>query len=517
MNYGRARLILAHDLGTTGNKATLYDPDGVLLGSAFSGYDTIYPHEAWAEQDPGEWWTAVKHSTRELLAKGKVAPSDIAVIAFSGQMMGCVPVDRDGNPVRTAIIWADQRATKQAARLASEIGEERVYRLTGHRASPSYSAAKMMWFKDHQPELFARTATFLQAKDFIVRLMTGRTVTDYSDASSTNLFDLTRHEWSPELVEASGIPSELLPEPVRSATVVGDLLPGPAAELGLRAGTPVVIGGGDGACAATGAGVVREGDCYNYLGSSSWIATAASEPWFDPEMRTFTWAHLDPDLYTPCGTMHTAGASYDWLRRVICPPEEAVAGQLALSPYELMNMAAERVPVGSEGLLFLPYLLGERSPHWNPTARGVFVGLSVRHERRHLIRAVAEGVSLNLLTILEALAQQVEIRAVRVIGGGARGKLWCQLLADVYGRPVHRLRWLEEATSLGAAVAGGVGVGLFPDFGVARDLAQVADVIEPDAERTARYRQVYRVFRQAYEALVPVFRDLATMAEQGSG
>lgn len=514
MSNSTRRYILAHDLGTTGNKATLYDPDGALLGSSFSAYGTAYPRAGWAEQDPGDWWTAVKLSTRQLIAQGKAAATDVAVIAFSGQMMGCVPVGADGNPVRTAIIWADQRATSQAAQLAAEVGEEKAYRVTGHRVSASYSAAKIMWFREHQPELFARTVKFLQAKDFIVRRMTGRAVTDYSDAGGTNLFDLVNRVWSPELLAASGIPKELLPDLVPSATVVGELLPGPAAELGLHAGTPVVIGGGDGSCAATGAGVVHEGDCYNYLGSSSWIATCAREPLFDPARRTFTWVHLDPKLYSPCGTMQAAGGSYEWLRRALCRLEEGLASELALSPYELMNMAAEQVPPGAEGLLYLPYLMGERSPHWNPLARGAFVGLSTRHERRHLIRAAAEGVVMNLSTILEILAQQVRIKAVRVIGGGAKGRLWCQLLADVYRRPIQRLRWSEEATSLGAAVAGGVGVGLFSDYSVAHNLAEIVETTEPNQERAAIYRRIYRVFERAYEALVPVYEELSLLVDQ---
>jgi xylulokinase len=273
-----------------------------------------------------------------------------------------------------------------------------------------------------------------------------------------------------------------------------------------------VIGGGDGCCAATGAGVVREGSAYNYIGSSSWIAIATREPIFDPAMRTFTWAHLVPDMFSPCGTMQAAGGSYQWLRDIFCVPEQDSAAHLKLSPYELMNLQAEQSPAGANGLLFLPYLLGERSPRWNPKARGAFIGLTVKHTRADIIRATLEGITLNLRVILEAFEEQgAKVEAMRVIGGGARGRVWRQIMADVYDKPILRPVLLEEATSLGAALAGGIGVGLFKDFSTAEKLTPILDTVQPNPAVKPLYDQLYKIFNQSYEAFIPLYDALAAL------
>lgn len=503
-------LIVAHDLGTTGNKASLYDADGVVRASAFFGYDTEYPRPGWAEQDPEDWWRAVCTSTRELLAAARVSARNVACIAFSGQMMGCVPVDRHARPLRNALIWADQRAVGEAQAIIDAVGWEQAYRITGHRASPSYSGAKILWVRNHQPDIFAQTHKFLHAKDFVVARLTGKFVTDYSDASGMNLYDLECRDWSAAILDAIHLTPEVLPELHASTDVVGAVTPQAAGETGLAEGTPVVIGGGDGCCAATGAGVVREGSAYNYVGSSSWIAMATRSPIYDPTMRTFTWAHLVPGMFSPCGTMQAAGGSYQWLRDNLGQPEKAAAAALGLSAYELLNLQAEGSPPGAHGLLFLPYLLGERSPRWNPDARGAFLGLTMRHTRADMLRAGLEGITLNLRVILEAFREQgAAPDAIRVIGGGARGRLWRQIMADIYGVPVSRPALLEEATSLGAAIAGGVGVGIFSDFSVAERLVTTVETCKPVAEHKQAYDRLYELFNRAYAAFEPLFAGLA--------
>lgn len=507
------RYILAHDLGTTGNKATLFDAaDGAVITSTFEAYHTDYPHPNWAEQDPADWWRAVRASTRELLNKSKdrskeksgAAPGDIAAVSFSGMMNGALPVDSKGEPLRPSIIWADLRATAEAEFLAERCGGmEEVYRRTGHRPGASYTAAKVLWMKNHQPELYARTHRVLQAKDYAAYKLSGVFATDYSDASGTNLFDLESRNWATDIMEAVGLDPEKFPPSLPSTEVIGGVTGEAAAETGLSEGTPVVIGGGDGACATVGAGSVSTGDAYNYIGSSSWIAVTADAPLYDPRMRTFTFAHLDPELYFPIGTMQCAGGSYDWLERLL-------RGEGEVQLYEEMGEAAGGVEPGANRLLFLPYLMGERSPHWNPMARGVFIGLSMSHGRAEMARAVLEGVAFNLKMILDALtAQGLSIEGMRLIGGGARSPLWRQILSDVYGLPILRPELLAEATSLGAAIAGGIGVGLFPDFGVAHELVRVEEGERPDPERHRRYAALQDVFRQAYTALEPVFEKLA--------
>jgi xylulokinase len=363
----------------------------------------------------------------------------------------------------------------------------------------------MLWMQRHQPELYARAHQFLQAKDYVAYKLSGVFATDYSDASGTNIFDLRRRNWALDMIEAVGLDPQKLPPAHPSNTVIGKVTAEAAGETGLLAGTPVVIGGGDGACATVGAGSVHPGDAYNYVGSSSWIAVTAEQPLHDPRMRTFTFAHLDPELYFPTGTMQSAGGSYDWLERLL-------RGQGETPLYDEISAAAASVEPGARGLLFLPYLIGERSPHWNPLARGLFAGLTMSHGRAEMARAVLEGVAFNLKMILDAFLEQgAAIQAMRLIGGGARSALWRQILADVYGLPILRPELLAEATSLGAAIAGGVGVGLFPDFRVAHELVQVEEAERPDPAHSERYAALYDLFQQTYSVMEPIFEQLATL------
>jgi xylulokinase len=505
--------ILAHDLGTTGNKATLYDQEGALVSSAIYGYETEYAHTSWAEQDPEDWWRAVCASTRELLGQTKVRGDEVACIVFSGQMMGCVPLDKEARPLRKAIIWADQRSVEQERWVGERVSPEEVYRITGHRLSASYSLSKILWLRDHQPDIYTEAYKFVHAKDAIVARLTGVFVTDASDASGMNLYDLEGGTWSERIVEAAELDPAQLPEIRQSIDVVGEVLSEVADEVGVAAGTPVVIGGGDGGCAAAGAGVVSEGAAYNYVGSSSWIALATEKPIYDPDFKTFTFGHLVPGMFMPTGTMQAAGASYQWTRDQLCPVELKAAESLDVSPYELMNLAGEDSPAGANGLIFLPYLMGERSPRWNPRARGAFLGLTIRHTRADMIRAVLEGVTMNLRVILDAFRSQgAQIQAMRLIGGGARGRFWNRMMADVYGVPVQRLAILEEATSMGAALAGGVGVGLYPDFSMIETMNQVSEIFEPDPAAQAAYEEIYPIFEAAYHALVPVYDMMAEVS-----
>jgi xylulokinase len=502
--------ILAHDLGTTGNKATLYDREGSLVSSAFDAYDTEFAHTSWAEQDPEDWWQAICASTHRLLEQSGIRADQVASIVFSGQMMGCIPLDEKARPLRKAIIWADQRSVEQERWVGERIPPEEVYQITGHRLSASYSLSKILWLRDHQQEIYRTAHKFVHAKDAIVARLTGVFVTDPSDASGMNLYDLEQGTWSERILQAVDLDPAQLPELRQSIDVVGYVLPRVAEEVGVAAGTPVVIGGGDGACAAAGAGVVSEGSAYNYVGSSSWIALASDKPIYDPDYRTFTFGHVVPGMFMPTGTMQAAGASYQWARDQLCLAEVQAADALGSSPYELMNLEAESSPAGANGLLFLPYLMGERSPRWNPRARGAFIGLTIRHTRADMIRAVLEGVTMNLRVILDAFrAQGAQVEAIRLIGGGARGRFWNRMMADVYGISVHRLAILEEATSMGAALTGGVGVGLYPDFSMIETMNRIAETIEPEPAAQAAYNQVYPLFEAAYESLVPIYDLMA--------
>lgn len=502
--------ILAHDVGTTGDKATLFDLDGRLVASTLKEYSLHQPKPTWAEQNPENWWAAFIASTREILKISKVHPGEVEAIGFSGQMMGCLPIDKDGNPLRPSIIWMDQRSVEQANFIAERIGEEAFYRITGNRINPSYTISKILWLRENEPEVYEETYKFLQSKDYIILKLTGEYVTDYSDASLAGLLDVNKRQWAYEILEELQIPVDKLPRLCASTEVVGGIGRSAAEETGLKPGTPVVLGGGDGACAAVGAGVAKYGYAYNYIGASSWVSICTDKPLIDPKMRIFNQWHLDPNKVSPTGTMQAAGSSYRWLRDEICRAEVDEARRLGVDPYTIMDSEAEKVEPGSEKVIFLPYLMGERSPWWNPNARGVFFGLALGHRRRHLIRAVLEGVCLNLRIILEAFEEQgVRIENIRVIGGGAKGRLWRDIMASIYGKTILVPEYLMEATSFGAAVAAGVGVGIYKDFSVAEKLIRITAVHNPDPILSEKYSTLYEYFKKLYLALVPLYYELS--------
>ena len=502
-----ATYLLAHDLGTSGNKATLYTTDGELVNSVVASYPTNYFNNNWAEQDAEDWWRAVCNSTTQIL-RG-LNNQDVAAVSFSGQMMGCLCVDRRGVPLRKAIIWADQRAEREVDTLRERLDEREFYRITGNRLSPSYGLAKLLWVKNNEPETYRQTHKMLHAKDYIVFKLTGRFVTDHSDASGTNLFDLNTFEWSENILAASGIAREKLPELRPSTFVAGEVGAAVAEQTGLAKGTPVVCGGGDGVCAGVGAGSVKEGVAYNYIGSSSWIALTTKQPVYDPEMRTFNFAHIIPGYISPCGTMQAAGSSYSWLKTQLCQMETEIAKQQGVSPYDLINRQIAASPPGANGLLYLPYLLGERSPRWDSSAKGAFIGLKMEHRRADVYRAVLEGITLNLALILEVFKQHVPIREMIVIGGGAQGEVWRQIMADAYRLNILKPHYLEEATSMGAAITGGVGAGVFQNFDVIDRFLKIETTQMPIDANVRVYEKLLPIFDASYHALKGIFRDLA--------
>ncbi len=447
------QFIVAHDLGTSGDKASLHDESGRLLTSCTEHYPTDYGAGGKAEQDPAGWWDAFCASTRALLAKADVAPADVACVVLSGQMMGAVLVDGADRPLRPAIIWADTRAVAEVQRLTSAVGFDRAYRTLGHRLDPTYSLPKMMWLREHDPEAWSAATGVLLAKDYVTLRLTGRRVIDPSDASGTLAFDQAGRGWSAEMLDAAAVDPALLPEIVPSASVAGGVLADVADRTGLRSGTPVVVGGGDGATSALGVGLVAsDSAACATLGSSAWISMATDTPARDPQARTVTFDHVVPGHFLPLGPMQAAGTSLEWLAETLGVGPEGIAGLVA---------SAASAPAAAEGLFFLPYLVGERAPIWDVNARGTFIGLSRHHGPAHLARAVLEGVAFNLYGTFRALAGSVRpIDAIDAVGGGARSDVWLRIMADTWGVPVRRRTIVDEANSLGAAVVGGVAVGL---------------------------------------------------------
>ncbi len=499
--------IIAHDLGTSGNKATLYDSDGQMIASAVASYKLITCGPG-AEQRADDWWDAVCQTSRKLSAM--VNPKEIVAVSFSGQMMGCLCVDRDGHPLRNSLIWADMRSTKQENQLKSQIGAADFYQISGHRLSSSYSLTKLMWIKENEPDVYRHTYRMLNAKDYMIYRLTNRFVTEPSDASSTCMFDLNRLDWSDELIRIAELDRDKLPEIIPSVAIAGHVTREAAEATGLMEGTPVVCGGGDGCCAAVGTGVVREGIANCCLGTSSWISLASKKPIYDEDMTAFNFAHIVPGYIMPCGTMQTGGGALSWAANILFGGTEHIPRPLSDDIYATIGKEVEASPIGANRLLFLPYLMGERSPRWNDRAKGSFIGLTLGHTRGDMLRAVMEGVGYNLDIILDAFRNSGEqIDELVLVGGGARNACWRTILSDIFDLPLLIPSALEEATSMGAAITAGVGVGLFDDFSASDRFVRIQARQEPNSSSQAIYRDMKSLFEAAYQANLALFDQLS--------
>ena len=498
--------ILAHDLGTSGNKATLYDTDGNLCGSVTCAYGLHVAEGGVAEQNAEDWWGAVREGTRTLL--DKVNPKDICAVSFSGQMMGCLCVDSSGEPLRPSLIWADMRSVEQEKRLRQTLDAHEFYGITGHRLSSSYSITKLMWVREHEREVYDATSYMLNAKDYIIYKLTGEFVTEVSDASSTCLMDLNTMTWSDTLLRAAELDSSKMPTLLPSTAIAGKVSAEAARATGLLEGTSVVCGGGDGCCSAVGTGIVKEGVANCCLGTSSWISTATREPIFDPDMMTFNFAHMIPGLILPTGTMQTGGGSLSFaVEKLFSSLDGGLENKGAI--YDTVNREVASSAVGADRLLFLPYLMGERSPRWNPRAKGSFIGLTMAHTRGDMLRAVMEGVGYNFDIILKALRRNGNpIDDLILVGGGARNEVWQQILSDILGLPVRIPYDLESATSMGAAITAGVGVGVFDSFDVVDKFVRIRESRTPNHANDAVYDEMKGLFEDAYRALCPLFEKM---------
>ncbi len=496
-------MLIAHDLGTSGNKATLISNTGEMLSSVTVPYGADWGADGKAEQNPHDWWNALCQATRDLIAQAEVDANEIEAVSFSGQMMGMVPLDGQGEPIRPAIIWADTRSTAQCDRVLETISMDQAYKITGHRLNCTYSLTKIMWLRDHEPDAFAAMKKFCLAKDYVAYKLTGVLATDPSDASSTNAYDQHAKTWSEEIIQAADLDLSLFPDIAESTDVIGTVTAEAAAATGLAEGTKVVMGGGDGPLAALGAGIIdAESGAYCYLGSSSWVSVASDKPLLDPEMRSMTFNHVIPGMFVPTATMQAGGASASWA-------VEVLGGGAS---YDDIFEAASEVEAATQGLFFLPHLIGERSPYWNPLARGVFAGLHIEHKQPHMVRAVLEGVAFNLLTGLRAFTDAGwSIDHIDAIGGLAKSSLMMKLMADIWDLPVAARNIVDEANAIGAAVVAGVGAGVFEDFSIAQRLSQRSADVEPDPARVQAYRRPYDLFLDAYRKIEPWFDSIAAL------
>ncbi|MGO5114806.1 xylulokinase [Candidatus Avoscillospira sp. LCP25S3_F1] len=490
--------ILAHDLGTSGDKATLFSTDGKLVASVVESYPCKYYNNNWAEQNPDDWYDAVCRATKALTAQ--VQPADIVGVSFSGHMMGAVFLNGRGEPLRSAIIWADQRATAEQQRLTERVGDDRFYAITGNRNNPTNSICKIMWALEHDG-LAEKLHKVVNCKDFIVHRLTGSIGTDYSDASGTGAFDLNTFTWSAEILEAAGVPASVMPELHASTDLAGRVTAQAAAETGLLEGTPVYCGCGDGTAASVGTGVSAVGQGYISLGTSAWISYRDEKPLLDPQQRTFNLAGMEKGSVYPLGTMQAAGSSYSWMRDQLCGAERRNAQEQGGSIYDEINRQIAATPVGANGVLFLPYLMGERSPWWDANARGAFLGLKQETAHADLLRAVMEGVAMNLALILQVFREKHPFDTLRIIGAAAREPVWRQVLADVLNARIEQLNLLEEGCSLGAVMAAGIGAGVLPGPAAIDRFLRVEQVTEPCPDHTERYAHLLPRFADAYTRL----------------
>ena len=492
--------ILAYDFGTGGIKASLYDERGVCLADGFDAYPTLYPQPGFHEQRPEEWWRATVASTRKLLSAAPVgAAEQIAAIGLSGHSLGVVPVDADGNLLRSSVpIWSDSRPDVQPAAFFEHVSEPEWYWLTGNGFPPPlYSVFKLMWFRDREPEMFGRVHTVLGTKDYINFRLTGVLATDPSYASGSGVYDLRARRYSPRLMAAAGVSPDLFAEIVPATQVLDTLTAAAARELGLPRSVKVVAGGVDNSCMSLGAGAFREGRAYNSLGSSSWIAVSSSAPLLDAAKRPYVFDHVVPGQYVSALAIFAAGTAFSWVRDQLCRDLIERAGRENVNVYDLMTAEAATAPVGANGVLFNPTLAGGNSLDATPALRGAFANLDLRHTRADLLRASMEGVALGLRNVLDELRALAPVAApLTLVGGGANSPFWRQIYADVYHMSVVRTRAGQQAAALGAASVAGVGVGLWKNFGIIDEISAVTDRAEPREDAAAEYETRLASYRR---------------------
>jgi xylulokinase len=503
--------LIGIDVGTTGLKALVIDASGKLLGQATAPYGVERPRPGWTEQRPEQWWQACVEALAALRQHSSLRTDAVAGVGLTGQMHGSVFLDAAGEVVRPAILWNDQRTAAECALIEERIGLRRLIELTGNRALPGFTAPKIIWLQRHEPENFRRTRRLLLPKDYLRLRLTGEYATDAADASGTLLFDVRERRWSREVAHRLEVPWEWLPAALESPTISGRLTGEAASTLGLPAGTPVVAGAGDQAAGGVGSGAVEAGIVTCSVGTSGVVFAATSSPVIDAGARLHSFCHASPGLWHLMGVMLAAGGSFRWLAGAVAP---LAAGDTAGVEQKLGRLAAD-APPGAGGLLFLPYLAGERTPYADPLARGAFIGLREEHGLAELARAVMEGVTFGLRDSLELLREiGIEASEIRAIGGGSRNPLWRQIQADIFGRPVLELA-VDEGPAFGAALLAGVGCDFFPSVAEACRMAvAVGQRLEPQSERQrlygelyARYKDVYPLLRETFHALNAVHLD----------
>ncbi|MGI9538281.1 MAG: xylulokinase [Desulfocapsaceae bacterium] len=505
-------LILAHDLGTGGNKASLYNSEGACLVTHFEPYDTFYPQRGRHEQRPMDWWQAVLDSTRTLIDKAGIKSTRIRCCAVSGHSLGVIPLDKNGMLLQDLIpIWSDARADQEAREFFKKIPEQDWYMETGNGfPAPLYSVFKLMWLKNNVPDLFNRIDTFIGTKDFINYLMTGALATDHSYASGFGIYDLKNNRYSASLLAASELPTGIFPNVIDSTACIGSLSKDAAAQLGLEAEIEVMAGGVDNSCMALGAMAYKQGRTYLSLGSSSWIALSSEEPILDTKTKPFVFSHVVPGQFVSATSIFSAGSSLKWVRDNLCKDLTEQAEKQGGNAYDLMIKEAAESPIGANGLIFNPNLAGGTSQDYHPNQRGAFVGLDLGHTRHDVIRASLEGISMGLRTALDALRSLAVVHnPMLIVGGGGTSGFWRQTLADIFSMEIVKSNVDQDAAALGAAAIAAVGSGLWSDFEPLDRIHRIEHRSTPKKENTKFYEDRLKQFDLISRAQA----DLAIMRE----
>jgi len=505
MNY-----LIGIDVGTSATKTVLFDEAGTVVASASREYPLYQPKNGWAEQRPQDWRDAVLATVRTVVGQAAVIKEDIKGIGISGQMHGLVMLDEAGDVIRPSIIWCDQRTGEEVEDMLRLMPLERWIQITANPPLTGWTAAKILWVRKHEPENYARCRHILLPKDYIRYVLTGVFATEVSDASGMQLLDVPGRCWSPEVLDVLEIDPAFLGRVYESCEVTGTLLPEIAAETGLSVDTRVVGGAGDNAAAAVGTGIVRDGTAFTTIGTSGVVFAHSSKLSIDPKGRVHTCCCAVPGAWHVMGVTQGAGLSLKWFKDQFCQDYVAAAAALGKDPYDLINDDVRTIPPGSDKLLYLPYLMGERTPHLDPDCRGVFFGLSAIHTRKHLLRAVMEGVAYSLCDCNQILKEMgVEVTRMMACGGGGKSPNWRQMLADLYNCPVKTVKQ-DEGPALGVAILAGVGCGIYPSVEAACDeLLSTASSTGPIPEETEIYTRYHQLYQTLYTSLKNDFKTLA--------
>lgn len=506
--------LLGIDIGTSGTKTVLFDEIGNAVSSALKEYPLYKPNIGWAEQDPEDWWKATYETIKEVLYKSCVNAKDVKGIGLSGQMHGAVLLDRDWKVLRKAIIWCDQRSSEECAQITSLIGKERLVEITANPALTGFTASKVMWVKNNEPKIFEKVRKVLLPKDYIRFKLTGEFATEVSDASGMQFMDIPKRKWSDEVLDKLGIDKSFLGDLYESQEVSGRINKYASELTGLLTGTPVVGGAGDQSAGAIGNGIIKRGVISSTIGTSGVVFAVLENVTVDPEGRVHTFCHAIPNTWHVMGVTQGAGLSLKWFRDNFCIEEMRTAELMKIDPYLLMDHEAETVSAGCNGLIYLPYIMGERTPHLDHNAKGVFFGLSAKHEKQDMIRAVMEGVVYSLKDCLEVIKEMgVDVSEVRASGGGGKSKLWRQMQADAFGTNITTVN-SSEGPALGAAILAGVGVGIYDSVIQACDtVIKVKTKQTADMNLNKKYTRYYSIYRHLYKSLRQDFADLASILQ----